>query len=159
MIFMGNKMKMQRHPVSPVLIAAVPLPGLTQLTANGAELLPDSLALIDAAKRADRPAVSELLEAGTEVNGRYGDGTTALHWAAHRDALDLVRTLLEAGANPTFSDDHGVTPLSLACLNGNLPIVEALLNAGADANAAVGARAKSMPVSFTHLTLPTIREV
>ena len=138
MIFMGHKMKMQRHPVSLMLIAAVTLTGLTQLPASGAELLPDSLALIDAAKRADRLAVSELLEAGTDVNGRYGDGTTALHWAAHRDALDLVRTLLEAGANPTLSDDHGVTPLSLACLNGNLPIVDALLNAGADANTARG---------------------
>ena len=55
------------------------------------------------------------------------DGSTALHWAVHRDALDVVDLLLGAGANPMAANRYGVTPLSLAATNGNARIVERLL--------------------------------
>ena len=96
---------------------------------------PDALELVAAAKRTDHAAVRALLDAGIDVNTRYGDGTTALHWAAHRDSLDLVTDLLASGADVGVVDDHGVSPLALASLNASLPIVRALLGAGADANA------------------------
>lgn len=97
---------------------------------------PDGLLLVAAARNTDADAVERLLSAGTDPNSRYGDGTTALHWAAHRDAGPLVALLLEAGADVNAVDDHGTTPLALACLNGSLHIVETLLAAGADANLA-----------------------
>ena len=92
--------------------------------------------LIAAARTADTTKARASLSAGADVNGRYGDGTTALHWAAHRDAADLVAVLLAAGADVNAADDLGVTPLSLACLNGGTEIVETLLASGADPNAA-----------------------
>ena len=97
---------------------------------------PDGLQLIAAAKDADHAAVERLLSAGTDPNSRYGDGTTALHWAAHRDSGPLVARLLDTGADVNAADDHGTTPLALACLNGSLAVVETLLAAGADANLA-----------------------
>ncbi|MEE2791310.1 MAG: ankyrin repeat domain-containing protein [Acidobacteriota bacterium] len=127
---------MQRHPLIALKIATVLLVAPALSTASRAQPITDPFALIEAAKRTDHATVHELIEAGTDVNTRYGDGTTALHWAAHRDALDLVVALLAAGANAGASDDHGVTSLALACLNGNLSIVDTLLAAGADANAA-----------------------
>lgn len=92
--------------------------------------------LVAAAKRGDREAVRALLAAGADPDAAWGDGATALHWAAHRDAPALVADLLAAGADPDSADDHGVTPLALAALNGSLPVVDALLTAGADPNAA-----------------------
>jgi len=63
------------------------------------------------------------------------DGTTELHWAAHRDDLAAARTLIKSGADVKAVNRFGVTPLSLACTNGNGAMVELLLKAGADANA------------------------
>lgn len=97
---------------------------------------PNELALIEAAKDADTVAVRQLLAASADVNGRYGDGTTALHWASHRDSTQLVLLLLEAGAAVNALDDHGTTPLALACLNGSLSVVRTLLEHGADPNLA-----------------------
>ena len=62
------------------------------------------------------------------------DGTTDLHWAAHRDDLESARRLLKAGADAKAANRFGATPLSEACLNGNGALVELLLKAGADAN-------------------------
>ena len=94
--------------------------------------------LVAAARRSDHEAVRTLLAAGADPGAAYGDGATALHWAAHRDAPAMVTDLLAAGAAVDAADDHGVTPLALACLNGSLPVVDALLAAGADPNAARG---------------------
>ncbi len=94
--------------------------------------------LVAAARNSDYAAVRALLEGNADPDAAYGDGTTALHWAAHRDAHAIVADLLAAGADVNANDDHGVTPLSLACVNGNRGIVDTLLAAGADPNAARG---------------------
>ena len=94
-------------------------------------------ALATAVQRMDRSAIRQLLDTRVDVNASQPDGTTALHWAAFNDDLDLVNRLLAAGANPRAVSRYGVTPLSLACTNGNATIVEQLLDAGADANASL----------------------
>lgn len=100
------------------------------LTAAGRET-----PLIDAAQSGDVAAVRALIQKKADVNAAALDGSTALHFAVHRDSLDIVNVLLTAGANPMAANRYGVTPLSLACTNGNARIVERLLRAGADPNA------------------------
>lgn len=94
----------------------------------------DGPELVAAARQADEDTVTRLIADGADPDSRYGDGTTALHWAAHRDIVEMVAGLIEAGADVNTTDDHGTTPLALACLNGSLPVVKTLLTAGADPN-------------------------
>ncbi|MGD0438167.1 MAG: ankyrin repeat domain-containing protein [Bryobacteraceae bacterium] len=89
--------------------------------------------LVEAAKKADNQAAQALIKApGADVNASTADGTTALHWAAHRDDLELVDLLLASGANVKAVNRYGVQPLSLAALSGNAAIIDRLLKAGAD---------------------------
>jgi hypothetical protein len=87
--------------------------------------------LIDAAKNGDAAAVRTYLKGKPNVNVRYPDGTTALHWAAHRVDADLVKLLIKAGADVNTADDLGTTPLELASQTGNAAVIQALLAAGA----------------------------
>src|ERR1043165_1542661 len=75
--------------------------------------------LIDAAKNSDAAAVRTYLKGKPNVNIRYPDGSTALHWAAHRSDVDLVKLLIKAGADVNAADDLGTTPLELAGQTGN----------------------------------------
>lgn len=92
--------------------------------------------LVDAARRDDRAAVRALVRRATDVDVRAGDGTTALHWAAHWDAVESVDLLIRAGARVDVTDDGGVTPLVLACVNGSAAVARRLLEAKADPNLA-----------------------
>ena len=67
----------------------------------------------DAAKRGDRDAVRAALARKADVNAAHIDGTTALHWAAERDDLDMADQLIRAGARVTVRTREGVTPLQL----------------------------------------------
>ena len=121
-------MSMRPYQLLSVLIALV--------VAGALAGLPSAIAadhdLIAAVKAEDMTTVKELLKTGWDVDSPQGDGGTALHWAAHRDNLQLASILLAADANPNVSDDHGVTSLALACLNGSPSMVAELLEAGAD---------------------------
>lgn len=68
-----------------------------------------------------------------------GDGSTPLHWAAHRDDAAEVRRLIDSGADVNAANDLGVTPLWSAALNGNAEIVKLLLDKGANPNVALTA--------------------
>ena len=93
--------------------------------------------LIDAVKHADHAALRALLAKKVDVNAAEGDGTTALHWASHRDDLESVQLLIRGGANVNAANDLGATPLWIACENGSAPMVKALLQAGANPNLAL----------------------
>jgi ankyrin repeat protein len=88
----------------------------------------------DAAKKDDRAAVRSLIAAHTDVNAPQVDGTTALHWAAYLDDVELAKMLLNAGAKPAAVNRYGMTVLDQACINGDGPMVELLLQRGADPN-------------------------
>jgi ankyrin repeat protein len=79
--------------------------------------------------------VGQLLKDGVDVNAPQGDGSTALHWAAHFDNLPIADLLVRSGAKVNAANDDGATPLYLACINRSAPMVERLLAAGANANA------------------------
>jgi ankyrin repeat protein len=91
--------------------------------------------LVEAVKSGDRAAARTLIRQRVDVNVPALDGTTALHWAALRDDVELVESLIKAGADVKVANRYGVTPLLAACENGNPAIVEKLLQAGADPNA------------------------
>jgi uncharacterized protein len=102
---------------------------------TGASLLAASLP--DAVQNDDQATVQALLKQKVDVNAAQGDGTTALHWAAFNDNLDLAKTLLAAGANVRATTrDGSITPLMMACRNGSAPMIDLLLKAGANPNSA-----------------------
>ena len=90
--------------------------------------------LVDAVKAGDAEAVRSLLADGVAAGVAEADGTTALHWAAHHDHLDIAQLLLDAGSAVDATNRYGVTPLALASLNGSTPMITRLLEAGADPN-------------------------
>src|SRR5262245_12252186 len=90
--------------------------------------------LIEAVKKGDNSAVRAWIRSHSDVNAPEADGTTALHWAVHRDDLETVDLLLAAGANVRAANRYKIMPLSLACINGNAALIERLLKAGADPN-------------------------
>jgi ankyrin repeat protein len=91
----------------------------------------------DAAMHKDKTAIRMLLENKADVNAPQADGTTALHWAARWDDLEMTGMLIRAGAGAQAANRIGTTPLFLATANGSRPMIEALLAAGADPNAPV----------------------
>ncbi len=112
-----------------ILLAAV-------LTVTGVVQAAADLRLVEAVERNDPRAVDALLSRQVDVNVAQPDGATALHWAAHWDAVDIAEQLLRAGAVVDAVNDLGVSPLSIACRNGSARMVETLLGGRADAHAA-----------------------
>ena len=107
------------------------------LAGAGGQVLaaPADAPLADAAMRGDLDAVQELLSRQADVNAAQGDGTTALHWAAYRDDVEMARLLVEAGADVAVKTRLGdLTPLFVAAKNGTAETIELLAEAGADIN-------------------------
>jgi len=65
-----------------------------------------------------------LLERGADVNGRRGDGMTALHAACFRGLAWVAQELLDAGADPaitaTAGPHYGQAPADTALSQGHL---------------------------------------
>lgn len=114
------------------------LPGIVLLSAAAAcwGATATDLRLLEAVKNTDAKAVRTLLAQHVDVNAHEADGSTALHWAAERDNLEIADLLIAAGANAKAATRYNITPLSLACTNGNAVIIEHLIKAGADPNSA-----------------------
>jgi ankyrin repeat protein len=92
------------------------------------------LRLIEAVKKSDAKTVRSLIAQHVDVNAAEADGSTALHWAAQRDNLEIADLLLTSGANGKAENRYKMTPLALACMNGDAAIIERLLKAGVDPN-------------------------
>ncbi|MCY4120007.1 MAG: ankyrin repeat domain-containing protein [Acidobacteria bacterium] len=94
------------------------------------------LPLIDAVRAGDVERARVLIADGVDVNGRDGDGTTALHWAALNDDVETAGVLVAAGAKVEAANRFDATPMALAAENGSAAFIELLLDAGADPDAA-----------------------
>jgi len=90
--------------------------------------------LVEATKEGDLARVRQLLENSVAIASSEADGTTALHWAAHRNNFVIAELLVQSGAPVNVTNRYGVTPLALAAVNGSAPMIELLLDGGADAN-------------------------
>ena len=91
----------------------------------------------DAAMKSNRDALRALLEKKADVTAAQADGTTALHWVARWDDLEMAGLLIRAGADVKAANRDGATPLFLASQNGSAAMIEKLLKAGADVNAPI----------------------
>ena len=67
-----------------------------------------------AAMHGNSAAVRLLLERGADVNGRNGDGSTALHGAAFTGNPQIVRLLLDKGGDPLAANQRGELPSTAA---------------------------------------------
>jgi ankyrin repeat protein len=90
--------------------------------------------LADAAMQDDSKAVRSILRQTSDVDAAQPDGMTALHWAVHRNNVEVARMLLEAGATVSAGNRAGATPMYLATVNANAAMIELLLDAGEDPN-------------------------
>lgn len=90
--------------------------------------------LIEAVRAGDHDALRAFLDTGADPNERQADGSTGLHFAAHRDDLPAAAILIEAGANVNLANELGATPLWLAAVNGSQSMTTSLLKAGASPN-------------------------
>ena len=91
--------------------------------------------IADAAEQGDLKAVRSLIQEKADVNGAQGDGSTALHWAAQKDNLEIAKVLLDAKAKVDATTRLGAaTPLFMACRNGDAAMIDLLIKAGANPN-------------------------
>ena len=100
-------------------------------------LLAGTSDVADAAMSKNAAAVRALIQQKANVNAAQADGTTALHWAARWNDLEMAAALIQAGANGRAANRTGATPMFLAAVNGSAAMMETLLKAGADVNAPV----------------------
>jgi ankyrin repeat protein len=116
-----------KHLSGWAALTAIWLAGVTYAAAG-------DLKLIEAAKSGDPVAVRTLLKQGVDVNATESDGSTALHWAARKNNLEIIGLLIGAGAKVNAATRYNITPLALAAANGNAAIINRLLENGADPN-------------------------
>lgn len=112
--------------------------------------------LFDAATRGEVDRVRALLDRGADIDARFSNGTTVLHWAVFADSpseihdyyeglgkphdtywtpkpdAPMTALLIARGAKVDAVDAKGETPLHQAVIGAALPAARALLAAGAN---------------------------
>ncbi|EAX98539.1 hypothetical protein TVAG_281370 [Trichomonas vaginalis G3] len=74
------------------------------------------------------------LSHGANINGKYKDGATALHFAALNNSKEAAKLLISYGANINEKDTYGETALHIAAWNNNKETAELLISHGANIN-------------------------
>ncbi|HET6251682.1 MAG TPA: ankyrin repeat domain-containing protein [Tepidisphaeraceae bacterium] len=87
-------------------------------------------ALLDGIREHDMAGVRAAMKAKPDLNYRFGEGTTPLHFAANNGLLEAVKLLIDAGADVNGKTDDGSPPL----FNCDPSVVDYLLSRGADIN-------------------------
>ena len=132
-------------------------------------LLKKAISIHAVIKNGDISGAQALLDAGVDINARDQNGSTPLHWAARYGQKQVVELLINKGADVDAKDNSGSTPLDRAIQGNHADITDLLrqrvvilerfmLLQGMD----ILREFKPIwmqAVSYTHLTLPTNREV
>lgn len=114
--------------------------------------------LADAARAGDVAAVRSLIEQGVDVNTPDGDGSTALHWAAHNGDPGMTQMLLEAGASVKAVTRIGaMSPLFMAARHGSPAVVDLLLEAGSGASEANANGTTVLMMAAASGSAPTVK--
>lgn len=80
----------------------------------------------------DPAAMRDYVASLKDVNARYKNGNTLLHYAANRGHLDVVTLLLKKGADINARDKAGRTPLHEAMAYRRYDVARFLVENGAD---------------------------
>jgi ankyrin repeat protein len=72
---------------------------------------------------------------GAEINTKYEDGNTALHFASTKGHLEVVKYLIHLGSEKEAKNINGMTALHIASIYGHLEIVKYLLHLGLEKEA------------------------
>lgn len=110
----------------------------------------DSLAgdLVSASENGDNKKIVELLNNGSDVNGRYFS-STALNTAIIKGRVDTVLLLLKMGADPNLPDATSTPLIKAVSSFESASIVSLLLKNGADPNLQFGnAKDRDGPLGF-----------
>jgi ankyrin repeat protein len=112
-----------------VAVAQMAAPGRAQDAASD-----PGVQLAAAARAGQLAEVRDLIASGVDPSGADLQGTSALHWAAYREDIEMVRLLIDAGADVIAVNRYEYVPLYFAVGNGDAVMIRALLEAGADPN-------------------------
>jgi len=89
--------------------------------------------LMNAVGKGDIKEAERLLSSGADVNERWFDNYTPLHFAAfYASQPNVAALLIEKGADVNAKDNYGRTPLYVAAWKGQVNFVTLLLKKGAD---------------------------
>jgi uncharacterized protein len=135
---MAARLHLKYSVLGRVVALLALLPAFNAASAEDAvELIERSAPLVTAARSRDAESLRTLLGASsTDINQKSADGTTALHWAAYNNDLNLVNKLIASGADVNAHNDYQATPMSEAAVVGNQEVLKRLLVAGADVESA-----------------------
>ena len=67
-------------------------------------------ALVRATKIGDKATAVKMIQQKADVNVRETDKSTALHWAANLDDLEVTDLLIRAGADVHAANLYGIVP-------------------------------------------------
>lgn len=76
--------------------------------------------------------VKRMLQSELDLNMKYDQGKTLLHYIIEKNYARLLPFLIERGSNPNICDDHFVSPMHLAVEKNNRKAVKYLAYSGAD---------------------------
>lgn len=93
--------------------------------------------LYEAALDADLAGISELLQAGADVNASVDGDGSPLIGAVRSGRAAAVTLLLDRGANPDLGVDRDGSPLIVAAQSGRIDMVRLLISRGANPNVGV----------------------
>ena len=67
--------------------------------------------------------LQKLINRGADINGKFPDGLSPLHFAVYWGRADIVKYLAEKGADINARDDRGISVLHIAAFCGRAEIV------------------------------------